>query len=76
MIFIPSESIDLANCLASLSVGNVLVCLAAGGRGFNRDACFGASTETNHRWVVTGGLAKMGNPIGCIKAEGYAMCVQ
>jgi hypothetical protein len=49
MIFIPLESIDLANCLASLSVGNVLACLADGG--FNRP-CFGASTETNHRLVV------------------------
>jgi hypothetical protein len=27
MIFIPSESIAFANCLTSLSVGNVLVCL-------------------------------------------------
>jgi hypothetical protein len=40
MIFIPSESIAFANCLASLSVGNVLVCLV-GADDFNRPA-------TNH----------------------------
>ena len=65
MIFIPSESIDLANCLASLSVGNVLVCLAAGGRGFNRVARFGASTETDHRWGTA-----------AFKPNGYAIRVQ
>jgi hypothetical protein len=40
MIFIPSESIAFANCLASLSVGNVSVCLV-GADDFNRPA-------TNH----------------------------
>jgi hypothetical protein len=45
------ESISFANCLASVSVGNVLVCLA----GVDRDAsrnCFGSSTETNQWWVT------------------------
>ena len=58
-MFIPSESIARANCLASFSVGNVLVCLI--GADFNR-RCFGASNETNHGFVVTIRPA-MGNPI-------------
>jgi len=61
MIFIPSESIAFANCLASLSVGNVLVCLVDADD-FNRHR-FGASTDTNHRSAITERLA-MGNPIG------------
>jgi hypothetical protein len=53
IIFIPSERIAFANCLASLSVGNVLVCLVASDD-FNRH-CFGASNETNHRLVTARG---------------------
>jgi hypothetical protein len=65
MIFIPSESIAFANCLASLSVRNVFVRLIDADD-FNRH-CFGASNETNHRLVVTERLAKMGNPIGALR---------
>ena len=73
MIFIPSESIAFANCLASLSVGNVFVCLIDADD-FNRH-CFGASNETNHRLVVTERLAKMGNSLAlCAYMKGYAMC--
>jgi hypothetical protein len=50
--FRPSDSIAIANCLASISVGNDFVSLAG------RDApkarsrnCFGVSTETN-QWLV------------------------
>jgi len=57
IIFIPSESIAFENCLASLSVANVLVCLAWV---VNRRS-LGDSTETNHR-LVTARRAKMDVP--------------
>jgi hypothetical protein len=73
MIFIPSESIAFANCLASLSVGNVLVCPVDAGD-VNRH-CFDASNETNHRLVVTIRLAKMAT-LFCFEPvfNGYATC--
>jgi hypothetical protein len=57
IIFVPSESIAFANCFASLSVANVLVCLAWV---VNRRS-LGDSTETNHR-LVTARRAKMDVP--------------
>jgi hypothetical protein len=57
IIFTPSESIAFANCLASLSVANVLVCLAW----VVKRRSFGDSTETNHR-LVTAPRAKMDVP--------------
>ena len=50
IIFIPSESIAFANCLASLSVGNVFVCLIDADD-FNR-RCFGSrSREVNDGFI-------------------------
>lgn len=64
--FIPSASIALANCLASLSVGKVFVCLAMGVREETGPFCFGVSTETNQRLVITVRLA-MSAVVGCVK---------
>jgi hypothetical protein len=51
--FRPSDSIAIANCLASISVGNDFVCLARGTAEEKRckRKCFGVSTETN-QWLV------------------------
>src|SRR6516164_1354381 len=43
------ESISFANCLASVSVGKVLVCLA---NVCSPRRCFGISTETNQRFFT------------------------
>ena len=55
--FIPSASLAFANCLASLSVGNVFACLAKDVREGTGPVCFGVSTETNHRSVMIVRLA-------------------
>ena len=50
----PSDSIAIANCLASVSVGNDFVSLARGIAEEKRAKrkCFGVSTETNQRLVI------------------------
>ena len=53
--FRPSDSIAIANCLASISVGNDFVSL---GRGAEEKRSFGVSTETN-QWLVNLYLAIM-----------------
>ena len=49
----PSDSIAIANCLASTSVGNAFVSLAreTADEKKRKRKCFGVSTETNH-WLV------------------------
>jgi hypothetical protein len=66
MIFIPSESIALANCLASLSVGNVLVCLACARLETSRH-CLGASTETNQQSEIVR-LLNSGDPSAALNS--------
>lgn len=48
----PSDSIAIANCLASVSVGNDFVSLArVAAEEKSERKCFGVSTETN-QWLV------------------------
>jgi hypothetical protein len=49
--FIPSDSIALANCLASISFGNVLVPLEEGARDVAGRHTLGASVET-YQWFL------------------------
>ena len=53
MTFRPSDSIAIANCLASISVGKDLVSLGgvAAEEKRRKRNCFGVSTETN-QWLV------------------------
>ena len=48
MTFNPSDNIALANCLASISVGNDFVCLGAGARDDLGRHSLGLSNETYH----------------------------
>jgi hypothetical protein len=72
MIFIPSESIALANCLASLSVGNVLVCLACARLETSRH-CLGASTETNQQSEIVR-LLNSGDPSAALNSARILRC--
>lgn len=47
----PSDSIALANCLASISFGNALVCLGDGARDVACRHSLGASVET-YQWLL------------------------
>ena len=47
----PSDSIVLANCLASISFGNALVCLEEGARDVAGRHSLGASVET-YQWLL------------------------
>ena len=48
MTFNPSDNIALANCLASISVGNDFDCLGAGARDDRGRHWLGLSIETYH----------------------------
>jgi hypothetical protein len=67
--FRPSDSIAIANCLASISVGNDFVSLARGTAEEKRrkPKCFGVSTETN-QWLIDLYLAMM----AAVAALGHA----
>ena len=68
--FRPSDSIAIANCLASISVENDFVCLARGTAEEKRRKrkCFGVSTETNQWLVIDLYLAMM----AAVAALGHA----
>ena len=51
--FRPSDSIAIAKCLASISVGNDFVTLGRGVAEEKRRKRFGAPTETNQRLVIS-----------------------
>jgi hypothetical protein len=59
MIFNPSDNIALANCLASISVGNDLDCLGPGARDDLGRHWLGLSNETYQLLVIAGYLAMM-----------------
>ena len=57
--FRPFDSISIANCLASVSVGKDFVSLGPRAPKERSRNCFGVSTETNQWLVVTLYLAMM-----------------
>lgn len=60
----PSDNIALANCLASISVGNDFDCLGAGVRDVVGRHWIGLSIETYQLLAITGYLAMMAERYG------------